>query len=140
MRASGSGPTIVSPVAELPKLRLSVCKGSDCRLRGADAVFVRAKELVQLAGLGSRCDVRRGGCYGQCAFGPNVVVRHAPDGALDPLSSADYQLYGTPDEAHYAAMTPEKVARVVAEHVGEGRKVEELLFDLRKAVFRPSGS
>lgn len=113
----------------MKRYRLAVCKGSDCRRNGAERVFASAKAEVSRAGLGSRCEVYRGGCYGLCHLGPNVVVREDSGGKRDPLSREDFQLTGSPGETYYGAMTPEKVAQVVAEHLREDRPVRALVGD-----------
>lgn len=106
----------------MKRYRLAVCKGSDCRLNGSEAVFRAAREAVAKAGLQGQCEVYRGGCYGLCHLGPNVVVRE-DEGRKDPLAGGDFKLTGQAGEAHYPAMTPEKVSRVVAEHIAAGHAV-----------------
>lgn len=113
----------------MKKFRLAICKGPDCRRNGADAVYAAARVEVERAGLASRCEVYRGGCYGLCHLGPNVVVREDLGGKRDPLSREDYQLMGGPGEAYYWAMTPEKIARVIAGHIAGEQVVTELLGD-----------
>lgn len=116
----------------MKRYRFAVCKGSDCKKNGADAVLAAARKLVAEHALAGQCEVYRGGCYGLCHLGPNVVVREDTGAKRDPLAREDYQLMGWPHEAYYWAMTPEKVGRILAEHVREGRKVEELLGDPRR--------
>ena len=106
--------------------RLSVCKGPDCRQGGSDRVFAAAKEKLAALGLQARCETHRGGCYGLCDLGPNVIVREQTGRPRDPFSPEDFQLMGWEGEVHYPAMTPEKVERVVAEHIGEDRPVAAL--------------
>jgi (2Fe-2S) ferredoxin len=104
--------------------RLAVCKGPNCTFNGANEVFKAAVQAVADLGLASRCLVARGGCYGMCAFGPNVIVRvHDPATPPDPLSSSDFMLLGTEGELHYSGMLPEQMAQLVREHVGEDRPV-----------------
>ncbi len=110
----------------MKRYRLAVCKGSDCRRNGADQVFAEAKEQVASAGLASRCEVYRGGCYGLCHLGPNVVVREDRGGKRDPFSREDFQLMGWEGEVYYAGMTPEKLSRVVGEHIAKDAPVEAL--------------
>jgi (2Fe-2S) ferredoxin len=114
------------------RYRLAVCKGNDCRQNGAEAVFAAARAAVEKAGVRGRCEVYRGGCYGLCHLGPNVVVREETGAKRDLLSREDFQLMGWPGEAYYGAMTPEKIARVVAEHVGADRPVHELFGDPKR--------
>jgi (2Fe-2S) ferredoxin len=108
--------------------RLAVCKGPNCTFNGANEFFRAVGEAVDAQGLRSRCLVARGGCYGMCAFGPNVIIRvHDPATPPDPLSSSDFMLLGTADELHYSEMTADRAARLVAEHIGRGEPVAEWL-------------
>lgn len=107
------------------KYRLAVCKGPDCRLGGANAVFAKFQEQVAQAGLAGRCEVYRGGCYGLCHLGPNVVVREHHSHPRDPLTREDYQLMGWEGEVHYGKMSIDRVERVVREHLTEGAPVPE---------------
>jgi (2Fe-2S) ferredoxin len=108
----------------MTRYRVAVCRGADCRHRGADGVYRAAQAEVSRLGLAANCTLYRAGCYGLCEFGPNVVIR--PDlGKKDPFSREDFQLVGTPGETHYGAMNAEKVSRVLAEHVGNDQPVEE---------------
>jgi (2Fe-2S) ferredoxin len=110
----------------LKKYRLAVCKGPDCRRGGSEAVYQDARKQVAEQGLAERCQVARGGCYGLCHLGPNVVVREDTGRPKDPFSPEDYQLMGWEGEVHYGSMTPERLHRVLEEHVGEDRPVEDL--------------
>ena len=66
---------------------MAVCKGPDCTRGGSDAVFAKAREVAP-----SHCEVYRGGCYGLCHLGPNVVLREDTGGKRDPFSREDFQL------------------------------------------------
>lgn len=109
----------------MKKYRVSVCKGPDCRRNGSDAVFAEMKERVAGAGLQRQCEVYRGGCYGLCHLGANVVIREDLPRKKDPFSREDFQLMGWPGETHYGTMTPEKVSRIVSEHLQNDRQVPE---------------
>lgn len=113
----------------MKKYRLAVCKGPDCKRNGADAVFGAAREEVAKRGLGACCEVYRGGCYGLCHLGANVVVREDTGRPRDLLSREDYRLMGWQGEVHYGAMSPEKVRRVIDEHIAQDRRVDELVTD-----------
>ncbi|MHB8878637.1 MAG: (2Fe-2S) ferredoxin domain-containing protein [Myxococcaceae bacterium] len=116
----------------MKRYRLAVCKGPDCRRGGGEKVYARAGEEVRRLGLGGRCEVYRGGCYGLCHLGPNVVVREDHGEKRDPLGADEFKLLRTASEAFYWAMTPEKVARVVAEHLGQDQVAADLLGDPEK--------
>ena len=105
---------------------LAVCKGSDCRRGGSEALYQRAKEAVEGSALAQRCKVSRGGCYGLCHLGPNVVVREDTGRPKDPFSPEAYQLMGWEGEVHYGAMTLPKLERVLREHLGADQPVDEL--------------
>jgi (2Fe-2S) ferredoxin len=109
------------------RYRLAVCKGSDCRRGGSEAVFQAVRQAVAERRLQARCEVVRGGCYGLCHLGPNVVVREDTGRKKDPFSPEDYQLMGWEGEVHYGHMTPERVQRVVEEHVEGGQLVAEFI-------------
>ncbi len=111
------------------KYRLSVCKGADCKDNGSDKVFVQANAAVKAAGIGARCEVFRGGCYGLCHLGPNVVVREDSGKPVDPFASDDFQLTLEPGETYYWKMTPEKMIQVIQEHVVADRPVDALRGD-----------
>ena len=76
--------------------------------------------------LRGRCTLARGGCYGLCHLGPNVVVREDRPRPADPFRQEDFQLMGWEDEVHYGQMTPDGIRTVLAEHVGQDRPVEAL--------------
>lgn len=113
----------------MKKYRLAVCKGPDCRRNGSDKVFQAAKEQVAAAGLQPRCHLYRGGCYGLCHLGPNVVVREDIGRKTDPFSPEDYQLMGWPEEVYYWRMTAEKMVQVISQHIGKDEPVEALRGD-----------
>lgn len=111
----------------MKKYRLAVCKGPDCKRGGSDAVYAAVKSELQAQGLADRCEATRGGCYGLCHMGPNVVIREVGGRPQDPFSREDFQLMGWEGEHHYAAMNPTKVPKVLAEHVGQDSPPADLL-------------
>jgi (2Fe-2S) ferredoxin len=111
------------------KFRLSVCKGVTCRLGGADDVYRAATETLKGSPMEAQCEARRGGCWGMCHLGPNVVMREDVGRAPDPFRREDYQLMGWQEETLYGDMTPEKVARLIREHIETGQPVADLATD-----------
>jgi (2Fe-2S) ferredoxin len=108
--------------------RLAVCKGPNCSFNGARQVVEALREELRTQGLDERCQLARGGCYGLCAFGPNVIVRREDANApVNPLAPGDFMLLGVEGECHYSAVTPGQAARLIAEHIGQDRPVEEWL-------------
>lgn len=110
----------------MKKYRLAVCKGTDCRRNGADQVFAAAKTQIAEGALQSRCEVYRGGCYGLCHLGANVVVREDTGKKRDPFSREDFQLMGWDHEVYYGAMSVEKITQVIQHHVKNDAPVEAL--------------
>lgn len=111
---------------------MAVCKGPDCTKGGSDAVFAKAREKAP-----SNCEVYRGGCYGLCHLGPNVVLREETGAKRDPFSREDFQLMNTPGETYYWHMDPEKVTRVIDRHVAQGERQADIVGDpAREADFR----
>src|SRR5512135_6711 len=104
-------------VPDLPHMLVSVCKGSECRARGADACFEELKKLAAPAG--ARVKVARGGCWGLCNLGANVVVRHdaAADAVEKNIFGGDASFAGKVGEFCYGSSTPESVARIADEHL-----------------------
>jgi (2Fe-2S) ferredoxin len=106
------------------RIRLAVCKGPNCSYNGADAVAEALREAIARRGLGDRCEVTRGGCYGLCAFGPNLILRpFDPTARRDPLDTGDFMLLGTLGERHYSAMTADKADRVVEAEIERGESI-----------------
>ena len=100
-----------------PRFRVSICKGVDCRSNGADAVLAAAKDELARNDPQGMCRLERGGCYGLCREGPNVVIRPDNGRAPDPFARENYRLMGTPGEVHHPGMTPERVVEVLREKV-----------------------
>ncbi len=117
----------------LKRYRMAVCKGPDCSRGGGPSVFTALKALLEAKNLGAKCELYRGGCYGLCHLGPNVVVREVVAGQKkDPFSREDFELTGKPGEVHYAGMRKEHADRVVDEHIGNDAPVTEF-FGINRA-------
>jgi len=115
----------------MPHFLVSVCKGSECVARGSDALHAEAVACVKEQRLGDHVTVTRGGCWGLCNLGPNVVVRQdeaarAVEGAL---FGHDATFLGKVGEFHYGACAVETVQRIVREHLAEGHPIPELASD-----------
>ncbi len=109
------------------RYRVSVCKGKDCRRGRSDDLFREAQAEAARLGLGEgSLDLGRGGCYGLCHLGPNVVVREDGDGMDDPLWPGHYRLLRIPGEVHYWRMDGPRLRRVLEEHVRGDRPARDL--------------
>lgn len=111
------------------RVLVSVCKGSECCDRGADRVHDELTKGVAALGLQEAVRVVRGGCWGLCNLGANIVVRH--DAAAEAVEKnrfgGDATFAGKVGEYHYGSMTPERAKRVLEEHLRDGRPASDLL-------------
>ena len=115
-----------------------VCQGRMCTGRGADEVSARARNGAALAG--DRIRVLRGGCYGLCELGPNVVVRPhgenaAPDVDVDRLSLADVA-----GETVYCGIAPAQVDAILRAHLNDTAPVKALTREAREAAIAPGSA
>lgn len=84
--------------------RVYVCHGPHCSQRGARSVWSTLEAAVQRHGLAERCELIVSGCQGRCEDGPNINIY--------------------PQLTKYSQLTPDKVQRIVAEHLAAGRLVQ----------------
>lgn len=137
-KAGTDGPGDALNAVEKRHLAIWVCAGRLCRSRGSDAV-ASATTTAAINSLAGDVDVQvgRGGCYGLCDLGPNVVVRRftsAVDAAHD--AEADrLSLTNADNESVYCGVAPAEVATIVNAHVVDdepyapftrGRRAHEL--------------
>ena len=110
-------------------LLVSICKGSECCARGADALFELIAREVEEGGAKDRVRVTRGGCWGLCNLGANVVVRQgtAALAVERNVFGGDASFAGKVGEYCYGGMTVETARRVVAEHLLGGTPARDLL-------------
>lgn len=85
---------------------IMVCSSSGCKSNKSDALITAFKETLSSKNIHS-VEVHQTGCFGLCAFGPIVIVN--------------------PGEVFYAHVTPDKVERIIDEHIVGGNPVEEYL-------------
>jgi (2Fe-2S) ferredoxin len=118
-------------MGDKPHLLVSICRASECSARGADVLHQEIAAGVSKSGEGGRIAVARGGCWGLCNLGPNVVVRQddAARAVEKSLFGHDATFAGKIGEYHYGACTREIARRIVDEHLLEGRPIRELLSD-----------
>jgi (2Fe-2S) ferredoxin len=115
-----------------------ICQGRMCTANGSDAVAERAHASTATAKSAdtSRCRILRGGCFGLCEIGPNVVVRRhehqLPDADADRCSLTDEE-----NETVYSGMTPVDVQAVLKAHLEEDAKVHELTREAREQALPP---
>lgn len=97
-----------------------------CTANGSDAVAERLRSSPR-----DGVRVLRGGCYGHCEIGPNVVVRafrddeELPDDTVDRLTLTEGA-----NETVYSGLAPDDAPMVVAAHL-EGRTIASLTRDAK---------
>jgi (2Fe-2S) ferredoxin len=111
------------------KVLVSVCKGDSCVGRGGDVVCATLEKRVATLGPGGDVKVKRGGCYGLCKIGPNVIVREGPAAAAveNDIFGSDCEYRGKAGETHYAQVDEAGVERIVDEHLRDGHPVTDLM-------------
>ncbi len=107
-----------------------------CTANGADALAARARDAAALSH--GRCRVLRGGCYGLCELGPNVVVREHQTGELPDESADRLSLTEAPGETVYCGVEPAQVATVIAAHLDGAGPLQELTRAAREATLAPA--
>ncbi len=120
----------------MKRYRVAVCRGPDCRRNGSDAVFGALREALAARGLLDRCELYRGGCYGLCQVGANVVIRENDGRPRNPLSRDDFQLLGIRGEYHYAGVRAEEAARIADGHIAKDAPVSDMLGEARATGLR----
>lgn len=111
-----------------------VCHGRLCTANGSDVVAVAA------AAAASSCvTVLRGGCYGLCDLGPNVVVRRFVDDHRDPAQvAADrLSLTHTANEHVYCGVDAGDVEAIVSSHVVDDAPLVRLTRAVRERELAP---
>lgn len=113
------------------RYRIVVCRGPECGDRRASAalhdVFVARLEAHHVR---ERAELVWQSCFGRCTQGPNVLVRELVDGAARaPALGTGFATAPGPrgQTALYNHVDPERVERIVAEHIVGGRIVRELV-------------
>jgi len=123
-----------------PAVDVFVCEGRVCAANGAGALAAAVVDAVACLPTGGASSptvhVRRGGCYGLCDLGPNVVVRRrAAKVMVDDADRLD--LRGGPDEDVAVAVAAADVNALVQGIVGAGRVPAPLLRATREGILAP---
>ena len=126
------------PRAKLPCFELWVCGGRICTANGSNAIADACEVAVAHE---PRVTVLRGGCYGLCELGPNVVVRRyddADDAVVVEHSAADrLTLTGAENETVYCAVDVADVVDIVAAHVADDVALVRLTRAVREQELAP---
>jgi (2Fe-2S) ferredoxin len=106
-----------------------VCDGPSC---GITHESERLVEILRAridgdADLRSRVSVHDYTCYGRCDDGPNMFV-HAVLPGEDPEDEPEGDVLES-ERGFYPGMNEKKIVRVLEEHCGQGRVVDDLVDD-----------
>jgi (2Fe-2S) ferredoxin len=113
---------------------LWVCQGRMCTANGSDVVAVAAAASAPAC-----VTVLRGGCYGLCDLGPNVVVRRFVDDNRDPTQvDADrLSLTYTANEHVYCGVGAGDLDAIVSAHVVDDAPLVRLTRAVREREITP---
>jgi (2Fe-2S) ferredoxin len=88
-----------------------ICKGSDCKKRGAKTIRGVLKDELRSQGMNRDVRVDSVDCLGLCKHGPNVIIY--------------------PEGTWYLGVTENDVPEMVEEHLANGQPVEHLAAEFR---------
>lgn len=110
----------------MARFLVSICRSSECLARGSPAIESELTALVTESGADAK--IQRGGCWGLCNLGPNIVVREGEAAARvqADIFAHDASFQGRVGEYHYGSCTTDSVKRIAQEHLVEGHAVTDL--------------
>ncbi len=88
--------------------QVMICSDTNCKVSKGEDLYNSLVDEIKNAGLEEKVSVSQTGCFGLCRIGPNMMVY--------------------PERVYYSQILPEEVPRLVKEHFGQGRIVENLLY------------
>jgi (2Fe-2S) ferredoxin len=111
-----------------------VCHGRLCTANGSDVVAVAAAAVAPAC-----VTVLRGGCYGLCDLGPNVVVRRFVDDHRDPaqIAADRLSLTYTANEHVYCGVGAADVDAIVSAHAVHDAPLVRLTRAVRERELTP---
>lgn len=111
------------------RYQLRVCDGPSCGVtHESERLLVRLQAAIDGdPDLSARVGVCNYTCYGRCDDGPNLFVHELQDGE-DPDDEPDTDVLEA-QRGFYPGMDEDKILRVLREHCGLGRVVDDLVDD-----------
>ncbi len=95
--------------------RILYCSSAGCVSSGSDAVSAGLRQAIDDLGFSKKCELIGTGCPGLCGEGPLVFIQT--------------------DRTLYQRVDGTTARRIVEEHIGQGKKVEDHEIDLNDAFF-----
>jgi (2Fe-2S) ferredoxin len=89
------------------RYRLYLCAGPHCTANGRAAIQRALDDALWAHELDAIVDVRASGCQSRCEHAPSVTIWPGP--------------------YHYSNLTPDRIRRIIAEHLRAGAPVNDLL-------------
>ncbi len=118
-----------------------VCEGKVCSSRGSDGLTERAQSWGGSGNTLNRMDILRGGCYGLCDLGVNVVVRRWADGGEKRDHDADkLSLTHGDNETVYSEIKPDELIELLEAHAHEDQAVPHLTYEVREELSTPASA
>lgn len=111
----------------MARYQIHVCDGPSCGVtHGSEALVERLQAAIaDDPGLRGRVGVRCYTCYGRCDDGPNLFVQTLAEGE-DGDDEPENEVLET-QRGFYPGMNEAKALRVLHEHCGQDRVVEDLV-------------
>ena len=111
------------------RFKIVICRGPECGdRRGSAALHEVFRSALEAHHARDRAELVWQSCFGRCSQGPNVLVRELVPEPAGGLGTGFATLPGPRGvTALYNRMDPERVERVVVEHVEGGRVVREFI-------------
>jgi (2Fe-2S) ferredoxin len=113
------------------RYRIIICRGPECGDRRGSALLHEVfRSALEAHHVRERAELVWQSCFGRCKQGPNVLVREmVPAAAAAPVLGTGFATPPGPrgSTALYNHTDPERVERIVVEHIVGGRIVRELV-------------
>ena len=108
------------------RLKVLVCRGPDCgdKRHSTDVHAYLVRRLREAPLVDTEVDVGWQSCFGQCAHGPNVLVREIRPGENSALLAMMPQ--AAPGAVLYHGVLPADMERIIREHLQSGLVIAEL--------------
>jgi len=111
----------------MARFQIHVCDGPSCGVTHGSEELVERLEaaIAEDPTLADRVGVSCYTCYGRCEDGPNLFVQTLAEGE-EPGGEPEIEVIEA-QRGFYPGMDETKVLRVLREHCGQGRVVEDLV-------------